>query len=118
MIKSQSQTNRLVSDKVQKIETFQGNESDIVIFDMARGLGFMRHFQRLNVAFSRGRYALYVIYNRKPIHDNSFAGPPLLVGLLDFAKSDRLVHTMPEPLAKLFLDLPTRSHDIQKANES
>ncbi|KAJ5426524.1 hypothetical protein N7465_001594 [Penicillium sp. CMV-2018d] len=68
-------------------------------------------FQRLNVAFNRGRYALYVIYNRKLIHG-------LLVGLLDFAKSDRLVHTMPEPLAKSFPDLPTRSHDIQKANES
>ncbi|KAJ5968295.1 hypothetical protein N7501_004543 [Penicillium viridicatum] len=75
-------------------------------------------FQRLNVAFNRGRYALYVIYNRKLIHDNSFARPQLLVGLLDFAKSDRLVHTMPEPLAKSFPDLPTRSHDIQKANES
>ncbi|OQD67969.1 hypothetical protein PENPOL_c003G02300 [Penicillium polonicum] len=69
---------------------------------MARGLGFMRHFQRLNVAFSRGRYALH----------------PLLMELLDFAKSDRLVHTMPEPLAKSFPHLPTRSHDIQKVNKS
>ena len=52
------------------------------------------------------------------IHDNPFVRPPLLVALIDFAKTNRLVHTMPEPLAESFPDLPTRSHDIQKANKS
>lgn len=35
--------------------------------------------------------------------------------LMDFAKSNRLVHTMLEPLTESFPDLPTRSHDIRKA---
>lgn len=105
---------------MQKIETFQGNESDIVIFDIAPtgSLGFMRHFQRLNVAFSRGRYALYFPYNRILIDYNIFVGPPLLIALMEFAKSNRLVHAMLEPLAESFPDLPTLNHDIQKANKS
>lgn len=82
----------------------------------------MRHFQRLNVAFSRGRgrdrYAPYVLYSRNLIHGNPFVRPPLLVALMDFAKTNRLVHTMPEPLVECFPDLPTWSHDIQKENES
>lgn len=85
---------------MQKIETFQGNESDVVIFDMVRtrSLGFMRHFGKLNVTFSRGRYALYFIYNRKPMHEDPFAKSPFLGALMDFANTNRLVHTMPEPL--------------------
>lgn len=52
------------------------------------------------------------------IHDNPFVRPPLLVALMNFAKTNRLVHIMPEPLAESFPDLTTRSHDIQKANKS
>ena len=85
---------------MQKVETFQGNESDVVVFDMVRtrSLGFMRHFRKLNVKFSRGRYALYFIYNRKLMHEDPFAKSPFLGALMDFANTNRLVHTMPEPL--------------------
>ncbi|CRL19120.1 unnamed protein product [Penicillium camemberti] len=78
----------------------------------------MHHFQRLNVAFSRGQYALYFLYNRILIDYNIFVGPPLLIALMEFAKSNRLVHAMLEPLAESFPDLPTLNHDIQKANKS
>lgn len=109
--------------KVHKIETFQGNESDVVIFDMVRtrSMGFMRHFQRLNVALSRGRYALYVIYNRQVMHEDPFAKSPFLEALMNFAKTNRLVHTVPEPLVQLFPDIPTRTDRIrklQKPNDS
>ncbi|KAJ5356548.1 hypothetical protein N7517_011157 [Penicillium concentricum] len=101
--------------QVGKIETFQGKEADIVIFDMVRtrSLGFMRYFQRLNVVFSHG-----VLYNRDLMHDDPFARSPFLMQLMDFAKSNSLVHTMSEPVAELSADLPTRNHDIQKANKS
>jgi hypothetical protein len=47
------------------IETFQGNEAKVVIFDVVRTkeMGFMRSYRRLNVALSRGRFALYCLYN-------------------------------------------------------
>lgn len=75
----------------------------------------MHHFQRLNVALSRGRYALYVLYNRKIMHEDPFAKSPFLRALMDFVKANRLVHTMPEPPTASFPDLPTQSHEIKKS---
>lgn len=49
----------------------QGNECEVAIFDIVRTkqLCLMRHFQRLNVALSRGRYALYILYFWDVVND-------------------------------------------------
>ncbi|OQE75595.1 hypothetical protein PENNAL_c0072G02604 [Penicillium nalgiovense] len=40
-------------------------------------------FQRLNVAFSRGRYALYVLYNRNLMHDDLFVRSPFVLAAFE-----------------------------------
>ncbi|KAK4860671.1 hypothetical protein LT330_004402 [Penicillium expansum] len=52
---------------VHKIDTYQGKEANIAaIVDLVRmsQLGFMREPQRLNVACSRVRFGLYILYNQ------------------------------------------------------
>lgn len=54
------------------VDGFQGNESDVVIFDIIRdntmgAIGFMKDPNRLNVAVSRARRKLIVVGNRKSL---------------------------------------------------
>ncbi|KPQ43813.1 MAG: hypothetical protein MPEBLZ_01594 [Candidatus Methanoperedens nitroreducens] len=54
------------------VDSFQGDENDIVIFDITRdnlkgAIGFMKDSNRLNVAVSRARKKLIVVGNRKSL---------------------------------------------------
>ncbi len=67
----------LISDSIKKysigtVDSFQGDENDIVIFDITRdnlqgAVGFMKYPNRLNVAVSRARKKLIVVGNRKSL---------------------------------------------------
>lgn len=50
---------------VNVVDAFQGREADIVIFSVtrsdARGLGFLREMERINVALSRGKEYLVIV---------------------------------------------------------
>jgi superfamily I DNA and/or RNA helicase len=53
--------------KVDTIDSFQGEEADIVIYSLVRGRGgiqFILDKRRLNVAISRTRKRLYIVGNR------------------------------------------------------
>lgn len=53
-----------------KIDSFQGNEADLVIFDYVRTgkkHGFVGAFRRLNVACSRGRYGFYLVASARTL---------------------------------------------------
>ncbi|KAJ5464248.1 hypothetical protein N7475_007383 [Penicillium sp. IBT 31633x] len=58
--------------RAHAIGTFQGNETPIVKSDMVRtkSLGILRSSRRLIVALSRGRFALYCIYNESGMTTN------------------------------------------------
>ncbi|RHZ50301.1 DEAD/DEAH box helicase [Aspergillus thermomutatus] len=53
--------------QLKTIDSFQGRESNVVILDLTivSSLGFMREGNRLNVALSRAKHALYIIGNYK-----------------------------------------------------
>ncbi len=67
----------LISSRMQKlsvgtVDSFQGDENDVVIFDITRdnlkgAIGFMKDARRLNVAVSRARRKLIVVGNRKSL---------------------------------------------------
>ncbi len=57
---------------VGTVDSFQGDENDVVIFDLTRdnlkgAIGFMKDSNRLNVAVSRARKKLIVVGNRKSL---------------------------------------------------
>ena len=67
----------LISGRMRKlsvgtVDSFQGDENDVVIFDITRdnlkgAIGFMKDSNRLNVAVSRARKKLIVVGNRKSL---------------------------------------------------
>ena len=55
--------------KIETVDSFQGQERDIVIFSSVRSniyseIGFLNDIRRLNVALSRAKYACFIIGNR------------------------------------------------------
>ena len=50
---------------VNTIDSFQGQEKDVVIFSIGRsqGIGFLADHQRLNVALTRAKYSLIICGN-------------------------------------------------------
>ena len=66
----QAQVDLLLSDRVPQcdvstVDSFQGQETDIVIFTFSRWerMGFLRDIRRLNVATSRARFLLIILAN-------------------------------------------------------
>ncbi|HWQ95870.1 MAG TPA: AAA domain-containing protein [Candidatus Methylomirabilis sp.] len=67
----------LISSRMQRlsvgtVDSFQGDENDVVIFDITRdnlkgAIGFMKDARRLNVAVSRARRKLIIVGNRKSL---------------------------------------------------
>jgi superfamily I DNA and/or RNA helicase len=67
----------LISSRLQRlsvgtVDSFQGDENDVIIFDITRdnlkgAIGFMKDARRLNVAVSRARKKLIVVGNRKSL---------------------------------------------------
>lgn len=58
-----------------KIDSMQGNEADVVIFDYVRSEkkhGFMGDSRRLNVACSRGRFAFYFVASARTLKVGRF----------------------------------------------
>ena len=52
---------------VSNVDTFQGKESDVVVYSCVRsghgGIGFVKDLRRLNVALTRARHALFIVGN-------------------------------------------------------
>ena len=72
--------NRLKFCAVGTVDSFQGDESDVVLFDITRDnsfgrIGFLNNPKRLNVAVSRARKKLVIVgnhYNLKYVTDSVF----------------------------------------------
>lgn len=89
---------------VNTVDGFQGQERDIVILSCVRAfeafskkkkekggnsVGFLRSEQRMNVALTRAKSALYVVLNA-----TSFAKAPLWQGLIEDAKARDCLHSL------------------------
>lgn len=73
--------NRMISCSIGTVDSFQGDENEVVIFDITRDntegrIGFMNRPNRLNVAASRARLKLIVVGNhynlKKYVTDSVF----------------------------------------------
>ena len=75
-IKKVLDSKNLKNVKVQTVDNYQGEENEIVILSLVRSnnqgsIGFVKLDNRINVALSRARVALYVFGNFKCIRQNS-----------------------------------------------
>lgn len=58
------------------MDGYQGREKDVIIFSSVRArnpegtIGFLSHRQRLNVALTRAKYALYIFCHVKSLRVN------------------------------------------------
>jgi senataxin len=62
--------------EISTVDGFQGREKDIVIFSCVRannygGIGFLKEWQRLNVAITRAKYALWIVGHAKTLSCDS-----------------------------------------------
>lgn len=75
--------------EVSTVDGFQGREKDIIIFscvraaraagnaedtasdNIGRGIGFLKEWQRLNVAITRARFALWIVGNQQTLRRDS-----------------------------------------------
>jgi len=86
--------------EISTIDGFQGREKNIVIFSCVRapqstdyqrknttGIGFLKEWQRLNVAVTRSRYALWIVGHR-----NTLSNDPEWKYLLDFTLSKDCIY--------------------------
>lgn len=68
--------NNLQKVEVGTVDGYQGREKDIIIFSSVRAnnpnrtIGFLAHRQRLNVALTRAKYALYIFCHVKSLRVN------------------------------------------------
>ncbi|EGR28123.1 tRNA-splicing endonuclease positive effector-related, putative [Ichthyophthirius multifiliis] len=60
--------------KIKTIDSFQGQEKDIIIFSTVRTsrIGFLQDEKRLNVALTRAKYCLYVVGNSNCLNKDFF----------------------------------------------
>ena len=64
----------LNSVRVSTVDSYQGQESDIIILSLTRsnGIGFLRDYRRMNVALSRAKYGLYIVGNLENLRQDDF----------------------------------------------
>lgn len=84
------------------MDGFQGKEMDIIIFSCVRtissssnasssiGIGFMADWQRLNVAITRAKYALWIVGDIKKLED----GGEVWRHLIDHCQRRRFVYPL------------------------
>jgi senataxin len=69
--------NELFSVQVQTVDSFQGCEKDIIIFSTVRCnsggiVGFIECDSKINVALTRAKYVILMVYLRNSIFHYSF----------------------------------------------
>ncbi|KAF7327653.1 AAA-12 domain-containing protein [Mycena kentingensis (nom. inval.)] len=69
-------------EKVYNVDSFQGNEEDIIIISVVRSLklGFLENLRRTNVMLSRCKHAMYLVSSRAFLQNG--AGKDCIVGEL------------------------------------
>ncbi len=81
-----SKLSKNIDIEINTVDSFQGQERDIVLFSTVRsnflnddeysknhtGIGFLNDFRRMNVALSRAKYACFVIGNSNTLKNNSY----------------------------------------------
>ena len=82
-----------VGVRVNTVDSFQGQECDIIIFSTVRcnengNIGFLQDTRRLNVAVTRAKYALVVICSVRTLSHN-----PVWKSLFDHARRENCVFT-------------------------
>ncbi len=84
--KIKSKLSKNIDIEINTVDSFQGQERDIVIFSTVRsnflnddeysknhtGIGFLNDFRRMNVALSRAKFACFVIGNSNTLKNNSY----------------------------------------------
>ncbi|KAJ7067045.1 AAA domain-containing protein [Mycena amicta] len=69
-------------EKVYNVDSFQGNEEDIIIISLVRslGLGFLQNLRRTNVMLTRCKRAMYIVSSKAFLQQG--AGKNCIVGEL------------------------------------
>merc|ERR1719471_2297326 len=78
---------------VRTVDAFQGSECDVIVISCVRteSIGFVKESERLNVALTRARNALYVVGNFYALEGN-----PMWKSLVSDAKARRVIHSIRE----------------------
>lgn len=86
--------NRLLAEvKTYTVDSFQGDERDIIIISFVRSnyrgsTGFLRDFRRLNVALTRAKHCLFMLGNRTTLEQKKTD----LVALMDNLAARHLIY--------------------------
>lgn len=85
--------------EISTVDGFQGREKDIIIFSCVRaskggdregsGIGFLKEWQRLNVAVTRAKYALWIVG-----HQQTLQRDPEWRALLDFVRQRNVLFSL------------------------
>lgn len=64
---------KFIDVKVATVDSFQGQESDIVIISTTRtnSFGFVINARRINVSLSRAKFACFIVGNKKIFESNT-----------------------------------------------
>jgi superfamily I DNA and/or RNA helicase len=60
--------------EINTVDGFQGREKNVIIFSCVRSgskIGFLSDYRRMNVALTRGRYALWIVGSANTLSRNS-----------------------------------------------
>lgn len=89
--------------RVMTVDSFQGSESDIVLISFVRSnaghrIGFLKDFQRLNVALTRAKYSLIICGSAATLEN---CGLPILSDLVEDVRKRNLFYDYSSDIAKL-----------------